>query len=146
MVIIKKQYKEKTFLLILGLYFTLNFYIGILPANIDNLITDLSGATPFGIGLVIVFRLVSGTVSLLVFGYFGEILATRFSKKKLFILTNALSIGVNGLIIFSLDYWYFLTFSIVISITNGAFLPLGFSIVSDLYSSKERGYFLLHYL
>jgi len=74
-----------------------------------------------------------------VFGYFGEILATRFSKKKLFIITNALSICVNGLIIFSFDYWYFLTFSIIISITNGAFLPLGFSIVSDLYSSKERG-------
>ena len=123
MVIIKKQYKENTFLLILGLYFTLNFFIGILPANIDNLIVDLSGATQFGIELVIVSRLASGTISLLVFGYFGEILATRFSKKKLFIITNALSICVNGLIIFSFDYWYFLSFSIIASITNGAFLP-----------------------
>jgi predicted MFS family arabinose efflux permease len=136
---IKDQCKRRTFFLILGLYFTINFYIGILPANIDNLITDLSGTTQFGIGLVIVFRLVSGTISLLIFGYFGEFLATRFSRKKLFILTNAFSICCNGLIILSFDYFYFLTLSIIASITNGAFLPIGFSIVSDLYSPQERG-------
>lgn len=137
--IIKDQHKEKTFLLILGLYFTIYFYIGILPANIDNLIIDLSGTTQMGIGLIIIFRLVSGTISLLVFGYFGEILSKRFGKKRLFIVTNAFSICFNGLIIFSANYLYFLTLSIATSIANGAFLPIGFSMVSDLYSPKERG-------
>ena len=136
---VKGRHEKKTFLLIIGLYFTINFYIGILPANIDNLITDLSGATQSGIALVIMFRLVFGTISMLLFGYFGEVLGSRFGKKRLFVLMNALSIGFNGLIIFSFNYWYFLTFSIISSITNGAFLPIGFSIVSDLYSSKERG-------
>ena len=139
MSVIKDQHKEKTFFLILGLYFTIYFYIGILPGNIDNLITDLSGTTQMGIGLVIISRLVSGTISLLVFGYFGEILSNRFGKKRLFVLTNAFSICFNGFIIFSTDYLYFLTLSIATSITNGAFLPIGFSMVSDLYSPKERG-------
>lgn len=76
---------------------------------------------------------------MLVFGYFGEVLATRVGRKRLFILINALSICFNGLIIFSFNYSYFLTISIIISIANGAFLPIGFSIVSTLYSSKERG-------
>lgn len=139
MVIVKDQHRKKIFLLIIGLYFTLNFYIGILPANIDNLITDLSGTTQFGIGLVIIFRLTFGTISMLLFGYFGAVLGSRFGKKKLFIVMNALSVSFNGLIIFSFNYWYFLTFSIISTIANGAFLPIGFSIVSDLYSSKERG-------
>jgi predicted MFS family arabinose efflux permease len=52
---------------------------------------------------------------------------------------NAFSICFNGLIIFSFDYTYFFTLSIIASIANGAFLPIGFSIVSDLYTSKERG-------
>ena len=76
MSIVKEQHEKKTFLLIIGLYFTINFYIGILPANIDNLITDLSGATQSGIALVIMFRLVFGTISMLLFGYFGEVLGS----------------------------------------------------------------------
>ncbi|MCP6719400.1 MAG: MFS transporter [Patescibacteria group bacterium] len=137
--VITNQNKGKSFLLILGLYFTVYFYIGILPANIDNLITDLSGTTQSGIGLVIVLRLVSGTISLLVFGYFSESLSDRFGKKRVFLLTNAFSIAFNGLIIFSMNYSYFLILSIATSIANGAFLPVGFSMVSELYTAKERG-------
>ena len=139
MIIMKEQARQKTFFLISGLYFMINFYIGILPGNIDNLIADLSGATQSGIGLVIVFRLTFGTISLVAFGYFGEALATRFGKKKLFILTNLISICFNGMIILSQDYLYFLTITIIASIANGAFLPIGFSIVSDLYTPKDRG-------
>ncbi|MHA2339347.1 MAG: MFS transporter, partial [Candidatus Hodarchaeales archaeon] len=135
----KDHYRQKTFSIILGLYFTINFCIGILPANIDNLITDLSGATQYGIGLVVVFRLVSGTISLFIFGYFSEVLTNRFSRKNLFVLTNLFSICFNGLTIFSANYSYFLALAILTSIANGAFLPIGFSMVSDLYAANERG-------
>ncbi|MFW9896970.1 MAG: MFS transporter [Candidatus Thorarchaeota archaeon] len=134
-----KEHNRRIFPFILGLYFTLNFCIGIIPGNINNLLRDLLGSTQFGLGLFIVFRLIVGTMSLLIFGYWGEVLSRRFGKKRIFLITNTISIFLNGLLIFSTNYIYFLILSILASFTNGAFLPIGFTMISELYSPKGRG-------
>ena len=33
------------------------FYLGILPANVDNFLVNLSGATQLGVGLAVTFSL-----------------------------------------------------------------------------------------
>ncbi|MFW9821520.1 MAG: MFS transporter [Candidatus Thorarchaeota archaeon] len=134
-----KKNKHRIFVFILGLYFTLNFSIGILPGNITNLLSDLSGSTQSGLGLLVVFRLAIGTISLLIFGYWGEALSRRYGKKRIFAITNTISILLSGLLMFSTNYFYFLFLSALASITNGAFLPIGFTMVSERYSQKERG-------
>ncbi|KKM14809.1 hypothetical protein LCGC14_1702400 [marine sediment metagenome] len=49
--------KGKAFFLIFGLYLMIYFYLGVLPANIDNFLQDLPGATQLGVGLAITFSL-----------------------------------------------------------------------------------------
>ena len=79
-----KLVRENNFKSMWRLYFMLAYCLGILPVNIENLLIYLPGATPSGIGLVTACRLAVGIVSVLVFGYFGEKLADKFSRKKIF--------------------------------------------------------------
>jgi MFS family permease len=131
--------KRKTFRSLYHLYFMLYFCIGILPVNIDNLLEYLPGATESGIGIAVACNLIVGTISIVVFGYFGEKLSDKFSRKKLFIATNLVWIIAYGLCALAINYLFYFIFFIIAAIGVGAFLPIGFSMVSDLFQPKERG-------
>jgi len=131
--------RKRTYLCIFFLYFAIFFYLGIIPSNIDNLLTTLAGISNFGVSFIITAGLISGTVSLLLFGYFSDHLSQRFGRKNLFILTNLLWIITIGILSLSPHYSFFIVFYIIAAIGSGAFLPIGFSIIGDLFTSNERG-------
>jgi len=131
--------RKRTYLFIFFLYFAIFFYLGIIPSNIDNLLTTLAGISNFGVSLIITAGLISGTVSLLLFGYFSDHLSQRFGRKNLFIFSNLLWIISIGILSLSPHYSFFITFYIIAAIGSGAFLPIGFSIIGDLFTSNERG-------
>ncbi|KKN06624.1 hypothetical protein LCGC14_1075420, partial [marine sediment metagenome] len=83
--------------------------------------------------------LLTGTISMLIFGYFGGMIAQRITRKKLFIITNLVWISANAIISISPNYNFFLCFFLIAAIGNGAFLPIGFAIIGDLYRAEERG-------
>jgi MFS transporter, Spinster family, sphingosine-1-phosphate transporter len=130
---------NQTFKSLWVLYFMLYFCIGILPVNIDNLINDLLGTTEFGIGMIIVSQLSIGTISIFLFGYYDDKISEAFSRKRIFISTNLIWILAYGLNFFAFNYYFFFLFMIIASIGSGAFLPIGFSIIGDMYSPKQRG-------
>ncbi|MFX1314445.1 MAG: MFS transporter [Promethearchaeota archaeon] len=131
--------KRKTFRSLYNLYFMLYFCIGILPVNIDNLLEYLPGTTESGIGIAVACNLIMGTISIVLFGYYGDKLSEKFSRKKLFIITNLIWITAYGLCALALNYFFYIVFFILAAIGNGAFLPIGFSMISDLFQPKERG-------
>jgi MFS family permease len=135
----KKREINQTFTSLWVLYFMLYFCIGILPVNIDNLINDLLGTTEFGIGMMIVSQLSVGTISIFLFGYYGDKLSGIISRKKMFIATNLVWILSYGLNFCALNYAFYFLFMIIASIGSGAFLPIGFSIIGDIYPPKQRG-------
>ena len=131
--------KNTTFKLLLSFYFCIYFCLGTIPANIDTLMTDFSDLAQFGIGIVLVSALIASTISMLVFGYFSEYLSKRFTRKKLFLISNLLWIIPYGLLAFAPNYTFFLILVIIGALGNGAFLPIGFSIIGDLYEPEQRG-------
>jgi hypothetical protein len=46
------------------------------------LLLYLPGTTPFGIGLAASIGLFVGTISIILFGYYSDILSERFSRKN----------------------------------------------------------------
>ncbi len=76
---------------------------------------------------------------MLIFGYFGGVIAQKITRKTLFITTNIIWISANAIISVSPNYTFFLFFFLVAAIGNGAFLPIGFAIIGDLYKAEERG-------
>jgi MFS family permease len=112
---------------------------GILPVNINNLLTSLPKTTKFGIGIISVSGLIIGIISILAFGYYGDKISEKYSRKKSFLFTNFLWILTYGLASLSPNYFYYLLFMITGAIGSGAFLPLGYSMIGDLYSPKDRG-------
>ena len=135
----KEREIKQTFRSLWVLYFMLYFCIGILPVNIDNLISDLLGTSEFGIGMIIVIQLSVGTISIFLFGYYGDKISGVISRKKIFFATNLVWILSYGLNFFALNYYFYFLFMIIASIGSGAFLPIGFSIIGDMYSPKKRG-------
>ncbi len=134
-----KVVRERNFKSIWRLYFMLAYCLGILPVNIENLLIYLPGATPSGIGLAAASRLAVGIVSVLVFGYFGEKLAEKFSRRKIFLCTNLVWIISYGLISISIDFNFYFILVVISAIGAGAFVPIGFSILADSFEPKERG-------
>lgn len=131
--------KKKTFRSLFFLYFMIYFFVGIMPVNIDNLLISLPGTTKFGVGVVIASILTVGIISILFFGYYTDKIAEKYSRKKIFILTNFIWIVGYGLASLSLNYYYYLIFLTVAAIGSGAFLPIGFSMIGDFFPPKERG-------
>jgi MFS family permease len=131
--------KKKTFRSLYNLYFMLYFCIGILPVNIDNLLEYLPGTTESGIGIVVACNLIIGTISIVLFGYYGDRLSEKFSRKKVFLITNLIWIIAYGLCALAINYLFYFAFYILAAIGIGAFLPIGFSMISDLFQPKERG-------
>ncbi len=131
--------RRKTFLSLFLLYFMIFFCIGILPVNIDNLLLTLPNTTKFGIGILTAINLIVGIFSILIFGYYGDKIAERFSRKKVFAYINLVWIISYGLASLSLNYFYYLFFITISAIGTGAFMPLGFAMIGDFFPSKERG-------
>ena len=69
--------KNSTFYLLFGLYFVIYFCSGILPATTEG-----------RIGIIITINLIVGMISMIFFGYYGDLLAEKLTRKKLFIITN----------------------------------------------------------
>ncbi len=136
---IYQKNRKKSFKSISLLYFMMFFSGGILPVNISNLLDYLPKTTKFGIGIVSASSLIIGIISILIFGYYGDKISEKFSRKTIFIFTNFLWILTYGLASLSLNYFYYLFFIVVGAIGTGAFLPLAFSMIGDFYSPKDRG-------
>ncbi len=107
------QQKTITFYLIFGFYFMIYFGIGIIPANIENMLLTLSGTSELGISILITMILVISMISMLFFGYYGDFLMNKFTCKNLFVMTNALWIISFGLLSLSVNYASFLTFTCI---------------------------------
>ncbi|MFX0137815.1 MAG: MFS transporter [Candidatus Hodarchaeota archaeon] len=136
---IYKIKRKKTFRSFFFLYFMMFFFAGIMPVNIDNLLIHLPKTTKFGVGAVIASTLIVGIISILFFGYYADKIALKYSRKKIFVLTNLIWIVSYGLAALSLDYYYYLTFLTISAIGSGAFLPVGFSMIGDFYPPNDRG-------
>ncbi|MFX0004354.1 MAG: MFS transporter, partial [Candidatus Hermodarchaeota archaeon] len=135
----EKLLKKETFRLIFLLYFMMYFCIGIIPPNINNIIKTVSSISEFQISLAIAFNLFISSLSVMIFGYFGDRISKKTSVKGLFILTNSLWIFGYGFLSLSPNYVLFLSMLTISAIGTGAFIPLGFSMVGELFHAKIRG-------
>jgi len=138
--------KNITFYLLFGLYFVIYFCAGILPANIARLLKTLPSTTEGRIGIIITINLIVGMISMIFFGYYGDLLAKKLTRKKLFIITNMTWIVAYGMISLSPNYYVYLLLVVIGAVGIGAFLPIGFSMIGDFYPAHERGtkFGLLH--
>ncbi len=130
---------KKNFNSLWNLYFIIFFIIGIFPVNLGNFLKYLPGTTEFGLGVRIAIVLAVNTISIIFFGYYGDKISEKFSRKKVFIFANLIWVIASGLITFSVNFTSFLIFSVIFAIGQGAFLPLGFSIIGDFFPPKKRG-------
>ncbi len=64
--------REKNFQSMMWLYFMIFFFAGILPVNIGNLLLNLPGTTPFGLGVLVASTMATGMISMIIFGYFED--------------------------------------------------------------------------
>ncbi|MFW9898196.1 MAG: MFS transporter [Candidatus Thorarchaeota archaeon] len=131
--------RDRTFNRFLILHFMMYFCIMILPVNINNLLLYLPGTTAFGIGIIAASHLIVLMITMLFFGYFGEKISEKFSRKRVFVVTNLIWVISFGLIGLSINYFFFLILVIIGSVGVGAFLPIGFSMIGDFFPPKERG-------
>ncbi|MFX1588927.1 MAG: MFS transporter [Promethearchaeota archaeon] len=74
----------------------------------------------------------------LIFGYYCDKISEKVPRKRLFFYTNAIWLVSYGLVSISLNYIFYLIFIIIAAIGHGAFLPIGYSIIGDFFSPKER--------
>jgi len=131
--------REKTFNSLWFLIFMIYFCIGILPVNLDNILINLSGTTKLGIGISAASYLLVVSVSLIFFGYFEDKITEKKLRKKIFIFTNFLWVIAYGLISISINFQFYLLFTVIGAVGIGAFVPIGYSMISDYYFPKDRG-------
>ncbi|TFG28445.1 MAG: MFS transporter, partial [Promethearchaeota archaeon] len=131
--------REKTFNSLWFLIFMIYFCYGIMPVNIDNLLINLPGTTKLGIGICSASFLLITSISLIFFGYYEDKIIEMKIRKKIFVCSNFLWVMAYGLISISINFHFYLFFTIIAAIGVGAFIPLGFSIIGDFYSPKNRG-------
>ena len=131
--------REKTFNSLWCLIFMIYFCLGVMPVNIDNLLLQLHGTTKLGIGIYSASYLLVTSISLVFFGFYEDKITERKLRTKLFVITNLIWVIAYGLISISPNFQFYLLFIIFGAIGVGAFIPIGYSIVGDFYSPKERG-------
>jgi len=136
---LNKKRKSRSFLLIFLLYFMIYFCVGIIPPNIESIIYSLPSISEFSISTAILLYLICNSVSVLFFGYFRERILQTLSSKTLFLLTNLLWIIGFGLICLSVNYTFFLSMLMISAIGTGAFIPLGFSKIGEMFPAQELG-------
>jgi len=130
---------KKNFRSICLLHLTFYISVGLYGVNIENLLLDLPGTTPFGIGLAAAIGLTVGTISIIMFGYYTDKFSERFSRKKIFLFTNLCWIIGFGSRSFAPNYNFFLIGVVIAAFGGGAFLPIGYSIIGDSYPPEDRG-------
>jgi MFS family permease len=134
-----QQNKSTTFFSLFLVYFMMYFCLGILPPNITNIMNSLPLATSFGFGIVIALNLLVGMFTMIILGYFGEIIYTKISRKVFFFIMNMIWITCYGLISLVSNFNQILILIATGALGIGSFLPLGFSMVSDLFPPEQRG-------
>jgi len=110
-----------------------------MPVNIDNLLLTLHGTTKLGIGICSISYLLVTSVSLVFFGYYEDKITDRNLRIRLFVFTNLIWVIAYGFIIISPNFQFYLFFTTMGAVGVGAFIPIGYSIISDFYPPKERG-------
>lgn len=131
--------KEKTFHSFCRIYFMIFFCGGILPVNIDNILLNLPGTTTWGMGIAIASAITVATISVLLFGYYGDKISEKHLRKRLFIFTSFIWILSYGLLSLSINFQYFLIFFVIAAFGSGAFVPITYSMVGDFYHPGQRG-------
>jgi len=141
------DYKKKTnanFMAIWLLY--LNMYsCTIMLGSVQDSIKDpskasyLLGINNLGIGMIAAGGLAVAIISTLIFGYYHEKIAEKYSRKKFFMASNLIWITCYFLIAFSPNFVFFFIVILIGAVGTGAFVPIGFSIIGDSFSPKERG-------
>ncbi|MHA1269126.1 MAG: MFS transporter [Candidatus Helarchaeota archaeon] len=129
--------KSETFRDIFFMYVVIYLCYGILPVSTDNL--AFINIDYNQIGMIISINFIVQIISILFFGYYSEKLAKKFGRKKLFFITNIITFVSYGLLSLSQNYYHFIIFIVISAASIGAFLPIGFSIISDMYPPDERG-------
>ena len=136
------DYKKKTnanFKAIWLVYLNMYSCFVMLGSVQDNLMDLLPGTNDIGIGMIAAGGLIVGIVSTLIFGYYHEKIAEKYSRKKFFIGTNLIWIACYFLLAFSPNFVFFMIVVLIGAVGTGAFVPIGFSIIGDSFSPKERG-------
>ena len=141
------DYKKKTIANFRAIWLVyLNMYsCFVMLGSIQDSIKDpakasfLAGTSDIGIGIVAAGGLLVGIISTLIFGYYHEKITEKYSRKKVFLITNLIWIICYFLIAFSPNFVFFMTVVLIAAIGTGAFVPIGFSIIGDSFSPKERG-------
>ncbi len=100
---------------------------------------QLPGTEAFGIGVVMASYLGIVTISTLIFGYYGEKLSEKFSRKKILVITQLGWVICYGLVPFSLHFYHYLILNAIAAFFVGAFIPLAFTMVGEFYPPEERG-------
>ena len=133
--------RDRTFRSILLIFAAIFLCKGTLYAIIDDLTEPgwLPGTTEFGIGVVLATYLGIGVISTLLFGFFGEKLVEKYSRKKVFTITQLGWVISYGLMAFSLNYAQFLVLVVIGAFFVGSFIPLGFTMVGEFYPPQQRG-------
>ncbi len=136
---LNKKLKNRSFLLILLLYFMIYFCVGIIPPNLESIIYSLPSISELSISTAILLYLILNSISVLFFGYFRERILHTLSRKTLFLLTNLVWILGFGLISLSVNYTFFLSMLLISAIGTGGFIPLGFSMIGEIFPAQVRG-------
>jgi len=141
------DYKKKTnanFMSIWLLYLNM-FSCTVMLGSIQDSLKDptrgsyLAGTNDLGIGLIAAGGLSVAIISTLIFGYYHEKIAEKYSRKKFFMGTNLIWVICYFLIAFSPNFAFFIIVALIGAVGTGAFVPIGFSIIGDSFSPKERG-------
>jgi MFS family permease len=131
--------RARSFRDILLIYAAIYVCLGFLPVNMPEIIENLAGASAAGMAITLALHFSTLIISTLSFGYYGEKLAEKYSRKRIFLFTNLIWVCAYGLISISVNYINFLILIGIGAIGIGAFIPLGFSMIGDFYPPKERG-------
>ncbi|TFF97666.1 MAG: MFS transporter, partial [Promethearchaeota archaeon] len=130
---------NRNFIAILLLYMAFFNCNMILSVNIGNLLLYLPETTASGIALLVAFQLLVQIISLLFFGSYVTNITEKYSRKKIFLISNALICIGFFMVAISINFTMFFIFSLIANFSNGAFLPIGFAIIGDSFPPKERG-------
>ncbi len=135
----EKTKLEKNFTAVLYLFASYYFSISSFTSIIGLLFSSLPGTTSFGIGLISASNLVFSTIGILIFGYYGETIAEKYSRKHIFFITNLICVACAGLRPFSPNFFFFFFTYAIGNFSSGALIPIGYSIISDSFPPEMRG-------
>ncbi|MCP4762419.1 MAG: MFS transporter, partial [archaeon] len=131
--------KNANFMAIWLVYLNMYSCVMMLGAIQSSIRDNLPGTTEIGIGMIAAGGLLVGIFSTFIFGYYQEKISQKYSRKKFFLFTNLIWIISFFMVSLSPNFIFMFTCIIIGAIGTGAFVPIGFSIIGDSFSAKERG-------